>query len=57
MVRDGVTRAHNIDDRTHQAILLKLLTDQDVGTIIRRSLEGVRWLREMLLFLFIFIIN
>ena len=37
VVRDGVEKAHIIDGRKHHAILLELLTDQGVGTMIRRS--------------------
>ncbi|HOU61928.1 MAG TPA: hypothetical protein PK105_09165 [Rectinema sp.] len=37
VVRDGVEKAHIIDGRKHHAILLELLTDQGVGTMIRRN--------------------
>jgi acetylglutamate kinase len=37
VVRDGVEKAHIIDGRKHHAILLELLTDEGVGTMIRRS--------------------
>ena len=36
VVRDGVEKAHIIDGRKHHAILLELLTDQGVGTMIKR---------------------
>ena len=40
VVREGVEKAHIIDGRKHHIVLLELLTDDGVGTMIRKELKA-----------------